>query len=180
MQRDTRWLQKTRFASKAAYGILINNRLINLSPLKKLIFVLAELFLPGKGYKTTAAFKELWHLFGDVLRGPLRNHIRWSLETGKASQRLGLFLKQWPFGNFREAKCREEGWPLSTRKSWEPSTSLQATKFNKGNNLSKESRAMCAMVWSSPAERWPESAPEHVSGSLHWNFGHWGRANGFE
>lgn len=36
-QRGTRWLQKIPSASEAAYGILINNRLIDLSPLKNLI-----------------------------------------------------------------------------------------------------------------------------------------------
>lgn len=37
VQWETRWLQKTHFSSKAAYGILINNRLIDLSPFKNLI-----------------------------------------------------------------------------------------------------------------------------------------------
>lgn len=34
--------------------------------------MLAELFVPGKCYKTMVAFKEPCHLFGDVLHGPLR------------------------------------------------------------------------------------------------------------
>lgn len=72
VQRETRWLQKTCFASKAAYGILINNRLIDLSPLKNLICLLAEMFVPGKCYKTMIALKEPCHLFGDVLHRPLR------------------------------------------------------------------------------------------------------------
>lgn len=62
-QRQTRWLQKTLFASKAAYGILINNRLLDLSPLKSLICLLAELFVPGERYKTMAVFKEPCHLW---------------------------------------------------------------------------------------------------------------------
>lgn len=74
--------KKTHFASKVAYGILINNRLIDLSPLKNLIWLLAHLLVPGKCYKTRVALDQPCHPSGDILHGPPGDHIwrRWQTE----------------------------------------------------------------------------------------------------
>lgn len=73
--------KKTHFASKVAYGILINNRLIDLSPLKNLIWLLAHLLVPGKCYKRRVALDQPCRPFGDILHGPPGDHIRRRWQT---------------------------------------------------------------------------------------------------
>lgn len=96
--------------------------------------MLAELFAPGKCYRTMAAFKEPCHLFGDVLRRPLRKSLQKEPKTEESSQKLVLVLKS---SGHVEPSEKRDGYYKAGKAVCLQLNSKQPNN-NKENNLSEE------------------------------------------